>query len=180
MSNLGAIWEHFGIGRSRSTPAQAIAQLPTVQGTGQGSGQQGSGWVLDRGSGTGSGSGTGTGTGYPFLPFPARSTSGEVGGFRGYRRCRRPHGLLFFAVVFCCRCCFMLLLLLSLLFHVSAVAVAVAAGDAVAVAVAAAFTDVGGPKPGRFGASLGSDPGSAAGLTPLVADSRSAAGMTPF
>ena len=36
------------------------------------------------------------------------------------------------------------------------------------------------PKPGRFGANLGSDPGSAAGLTPLVDDPRSAAGMTPF
>ena len=27
------------------------------------------------------------------LPCPARSTSGEVGGFKGYRRCRRPHGI---------------------------------------------------------------------------------------
>ena len=59
-----------------------------------------------------------------------------------------------------------------LLFSAIAVAVAVAAGDAVA--------DAGHPKPGRLGAHLGSDPGSAAGLTPLVADSRSAAGMTPF
>ena len=70
----------------------------------------------------------------------------------------------------------MLLLLVSDI----AVAVAVAAGDAVAVAVAAAVADVGGPKSGRFGANLGSDPGSAAGLTPLVEDPRSAAGMTPF
>ena len=68
--------------------------------------------------------------------------------------------------------------MLLLLFSDIAVAVAVAAGDAV-VAVAAAVADAGGPKPGRFGANLGSDPGSAAGLTPLVADSKSAAGVTP-
>ena len=59
-----------------------------------------------------------------------------------------------------------------LLFSDIVVAVAVAVGDAVA--------DVGDPKPGRLGANLGSDPGSAAGLTPLVDDPRSAAGMTPF
>ena len=80
--------------------------------------------------------------------------------------------------LYCCciYCCF----LLSLLFSDIAAAVAVAVGDAVAVAVAAAVADVGDPKPGRFRANLGSEPGSAAGSTLLVDDPRSAAGVTPF
>ena len=67
-------------------------------------------------------------------PFPLARHAGDAGGFKGYRRCRRPHGCCCFVLfVFCCCCCFLLLLLLLLLFHVIVVAVAVAAGIAVAV-----------------------------------------------